>query len=215
MLPFATGSFNAVILNHSLEHFENPETVLTEIRRVVRDPSFLWIAVPDASTFTDRLYRWLARGGGHVNQFSNSAALVRLIQEQTGLPHVGTRLLFSSLSFMNRHNNKGKKPRRIYLVGGGAEWVLRLGTFLLRKMDTLCGTRTSVYGWAFCFGSPVEFDPRPWSNVCVRCGSGHSSERLLKDSKVRRRVLGLRMFRCPDCGVENYFTDDSVYCSMQ
>ncbi len=214
-LPFAEPAFDAVILNHSLEHFENPANVLSEIRRVIRKPGYLWIAVPDASTMTDRLYRWLGRGGGHVNLFTDVDALVRLVQEQTGLPHVGTRLLFSSLAFMNRQNNKGRKPRRIYLVGGGSERLLRLSIFLFRKIDALFGTRISVYGWACCFGSTVEFDPRPWSNVCVRCGSGHASDELLKSGRTRRGVLGPRYFCCPSCGVENYFTNDSAYLGMR
>jgi SAM-dependent methyltransferase len=215
VLPFADQSFNAVILNHSLEHFENPSVVLSEIKRILRSSAYLYVAVPDASTITDRLYRWLGRGGGHVNQFSDVDSLVQLIQRQTDLPHIGSRLLFTSFSFLNRCNNKGKRPIRIYLLGGGSEWVLRLATFLLRKIDSFIGTRISVYGWACCFGPVLEFDTHPWSNVCVRCGSGHSSERLLKSDTVRRGTLGVRLFRCPTCGVENYFTDDRAYRSMR
>lgn len=215
ILPFADRSFHAVILNHSLEHFLDPAAVLSEIKRIVRHPACLWVAVPDASTITDRLYRWLGRGGGHANQFSDIDALVRLVEKQTALPHAGTRLLFTSFSFLNRHNTRGKKPRRIYLIGGGAEWLLRLGTLLLRKADQHLGTRASVYGWACCFGSAVDFDTRPWSNVCVRCGSGHASGWLLMSGQVRRGLLGMRLFRCPGCGTENYFTDDRAYLSMR
>src|SRR5689334_15172904 len=70
-LPFASESFDAVILNHSLEHITDPKAVLSEIRRVMRRPGYLYVAVPDASPLTDRLYRWIARGGGHVNFFSD------------------------------------------------------------------------------------------------------------------------------------------------
>jgi SAM-dependent methyltransferase len=210
-LPFRDQSFNAVIMNHSLEHFENPENVLKEVRRVLRDPAFLYVAVPDASTLTDRVYRWLGRGGGHVNQFSDGDALVKLIQAQTGLAHIGTRLLFTSLSFLNRHNWKTKPPRRVYLVGGGSERILRLATFILRRIDRLAGTRTSIYGWACCFGPALEFDAHARSNVCVRCGSGHSSGALLESGRVEKRALGMRSFRCPLCGAENYFTDDAAF----
>ena len=194
-----------------MEHFENPGGVLAETGRILRAPAFLYVAVPDASTLTDRLYRWLGRGGGHVNQFSDGHALVKLIEHQTGLPLAGARLLFSSLAFLNRRNNLGKRPRRIYLVGGGWEWTLRVGTFLLRNCDRLLGTRSSVYGWACYFGAAVEAETHPWSNVCIRCGSGHSSERLRASGRVRRGKLGIRLFRCPDCGAENYFTDDADY----
>jgi hypothetical protein len=214
-LPFRDQSFNAVILNHSLEHFDNPATVLSEIRRVLRNPAFLYVAVPDATTLTDRVYRWLGRGGGHVNQFSDASALVELIVRQTALPHIGTRLLFTSFSFLNRHNWKTKAPLRVYLLGGGSERVLRLATIIFRGIDKSAGSRASVYGWACCFGPPIEFDTRLFSNVCVRCGSGHSSEGLLQSGQVRRGALGLRLFRCPTCSVENYFTEDARYASKQ
>jgi SAM-dependent methyltransferase len=140
-LPFRDRSFNAAILNHSLEHFSDPGIALSEIKRVLDEPAYLYVAVPDASTITDRLYRWLARGGGHVNQFTDADSLVRLIEEKTNLSHVGTRLLFTSFSFMNRTNCRTRPPRRLYLLGGGAEWVLRLATIILRKTDKLMGTR--------------------------------------------------------------------------
>jgi SAM-dependent methyltransferase len=242
-LPFACQSFDAVILNHSLEHFEGPATVLAEIGRILRAPAYLYVAVPDASTITDRLYRWLGRGGGHLNQFTDLAALVRLIEEQTGLQLTGSRLLFSSLAFLNRRNHAGQRPRRIYLVGGGWEWTLRIGTFVLRTCDRLLSTRGSIYGWACTFGSPVQSEllarrqgacakgpcsrmlindessltgeMLPWSNVCIRCGAGHASGRLLATGNVRRGLLGIRIFRCPGCGAENYFTDDAAYAGMR
>mgnify|MGYP000238803213 CR=1 FL=1 len=210
-LPFAAGSFDAVILNHSLEHFRDLSAALTEVGRVLRPPAYLWIAVPDASTITDRIYRWLGRGGGHLNQFRDVIALVRLVEARTKLPHAGTRVLFTSFSFLNRNNNRGKKPRRIYLLGGGAEWTLRWATGLLRLLDRWLDTRTSIYGWACCFGPIPEFDPRPWSNVCVRCGSGHPSGFLKTEGRVRRGRLGGRVYDCPGCGAKNCFTDDRFY----
>jgi hypothetical protein len=59
--------------------------VLSAIRRVLRDPAYLWVAVPDSSTVTDRVYCWLGRGGGHVNRFSDRDELARLIQQHTSL----------------------------------------------------------------------------------------------------------------------------------
>src|SRR4051812_30871317 len=72
-LPFADGTFAAVISNHSLEHFDNLAGALSEIRRVISPDGALYIAVPDATTLTDRIYRWLASGGGHVNAFTSAA----------------------------------------------------------------------------------------------------------------------------------------------
>src|SRR5580704_17798293 len=58
-LPLRSHSFRAVICNHSLEHFEDLDDSVREIARVLAPDGLLYIAVPDASTFTDRFYRWL------------------------------------------------------------------------------------------------------------------------------------------------------------
>lgn len=60
-LPFRDRTFSAIISNHSLEHFDNLAAVLAEIKRIIRPDGALFVSVPDASTITDKLYRWLAR----------------------------------------------------------------------------------------------------------------------------------------------------------
>ncbi len=62
-LPFADDTFAAVILNRSLEHFDNLGAALHEIGRVIAPNGSLFVAVPDASSLSDKLHRWLARGG--------------------------------------------------------------------------------------------------------------------------------------------------------
>src|SRR5580658_860308 len=107
-LPFRDRAFQAAILNHSLEHFDCLAESVSELARVIDSRGLLYIAVPDASTFTDRVYRWLgrglARGSGHVNLFSDPLAVPRMITAATGLKHSGTRVLCTSLSFLNRRN---------------------------------------------------------------------------------------------------------------
>src|SRR6267142_3226975 len=119
LLPFPDQTFAAVISNHSLEHFDDLVTVLREIRRVISSNGCLFVAVPDASTLTDKLYRWLASGGGHVNAFVSADETAAVIERVTGLPHVATRALCSSLSFLNRRNAPRPLPRRLLLLGAG------------------------------------------------------------------------------------------------
>ena len=206
LLPFRDGCFAAVISNHSLEHFARLEDALREIGRVASPEAAFYAAVPDATTVTDRLYRWLARGGGHVNAFRSSEALVRLVERTAGLPHAGSRLLYTSLSFLNSKNRRARAPRKLMLLGGGREWVLVLWNALFRTLDRLLGTRTAVYGWALYSGKvPVPVDTVGWVNACARCGSGHSLRRLSEEGRVRR-VLGLvPAYHCPDCGARNLF----------
>src|SRR5262249_61099075 len=103
-LPFACHTFAAVIANHSLEHIDDLGGSLIEIGRVLRRDGCLFASVPDASTFTDKLYRWLSRGGGHVNPFSSSCDLAKAIERCTGLRLVGARTPLSFLAFFNAPN---------------------------------------------------------------------------------------------------------------
>src|SRR4051812_48314919 len=110
-LPFAAETMAAIIANHSLEHFDDLQVCLREIGRVIRRDGALFVSVPDASTLTDKLYRWLAGGGGHVNPFIAPEQVIRMIEAETGLPHVATRVLCSSFSFLNRRNSPRPRPR--------------------------------------------------------------------------------------------------------
>jgi SAM-dependent methyltransferase len=211
-LPFAANCFDVVISNHSLEHFENLAGSLEEIGRVLKPSGALYVAAPDATTISDRLYRWLARGGGHVNPFRSARELAWKIESKTGLRHVATRTLCASLSFLNRRNRRAPPPKRLLLVGGGTETSLLLLSYFFRMFDRFLGSRTSVYGWALFFGRiDASIDCQTWTNVCIRCGSGHPSDWLLHGRKLVRKILFFSTYRCPHCGAINLFTDDKRY----
>jgi len=208
-LPFADGAFNFVVSNHSLEHFEDLPGTLAEIGRVVRPQGALFVTVPDASTFCDKLYRWLARGGGHVNAFTSSTNLATMINRGTGLRHVTTRTLFTSLSFLNRRNSRSQRPRRLAFIGGGHEWSLFLFALISRSIDRRAGTRLSVYGWALYFGNiSIGIDASSSLNVCLRCGAGTPSVLLKEKRLVSRRFRWFDVYRCPQCGAKNPFVED-------
>ena len=213
-LPFAAACFDAVISNHSLEHFEDLESALRELGRVVKPQGSVYVAVPDASTFSDRLYRWLASGGGHVNAFTSREELIALLERHTGMRYAAGRLLISSLSMLNRKNRVARAPRKLWLAGGGREGVLVLWSGFARLMDRWFGTRLSIYGWALYFGALAEeVDARPWWNVCVRCGSGGAPEWLESRGALKRRWL-IRGYACPGCGAWNIFTRDANQSAM-
>jgi SAM-dependent methyltransferase len=210
-LPFRDHAFDGIISNHSLEHFHDLAGSLSEISRVVKPGGALYVAVPDASTFCDRLYRWLARGGGHVNPFTSVRELSATIERSTGLRFLDSRTLFTSLSYLNRRNQAVCGPRRLLLVGNGSEISLHLFTYFARLSDRFFGTRLGVYGWALYFGSlPVPVETEVWSNVCIRCGSGAQSDWLRHMNVVRRRFL-VPVYRCPSCGTVNLFSEDRRY----
>src|SRR5277367_1908702 len=115
-LPFADRTFDFVISNHSLEHFRDLAGSLAEIGRVLKPTGGLYIAVPDAATFGDRLYRWLTWGGGHVNAFTSAKELAATIERVTHLRHVDTRMLCTSLSYLHHANFRVRRPKRYLLA---------------------------------------------------------------------------------------------------
>jgi len=225
-MPFPSQFFDLIISNHSLEHFTLLEETLREIGRVLRPEGYLFISVPDASTLTDRIYRWMARGGGHVNPFRAPQDVISLVERLASIEHRRTKLLFSSLSFLNRHNFRTRPPKKIALFLFGSEHFLATFTWALRQWDLRHRTRYSHYGWAFYFGgeTPSQLlqpaahpqgqaarSEDAWINVCVRCGSGHAQAFL----KYTRTVPGFprwfQPYRCPLCGGWNLFTEDAVF----
>jgi SAM-dependent methyltransferase len=188
-MPFAAAAFDAVISNHSLEHFVEFEATVREIGRVLKPDGALYVAVPDTTTLTDRIYRWLGRGGGHVNAFRRPEDVIGPVERLAGMRHRGTRPLISGLSFLNARNFSARPPRKIALFAFGNERFLATLLWTLKWIDRAAGTRLSHYGWAFYFGSVAM--PRPgevWHDVCVRCGAGHPPGR------------GGLTYRCPQCG---------------
>jgi SAM-dependent methyltransferase len=210
-MPFRSHSFDVIISNHSLEHFCELEATVREIGRVIQPDGALYAAVPDAGSLADRVYRWLGKGGGHVNPFRSPEEVVALIERLTGLEHRGTRVLFSSFSFLNQHNFRARPPRKIALFAFGNERFLAFAAWILRWFDRRFQTGLSRYGWSFYFGGAQRLSKeapwleKPWINVCVRCGSGASEAFLRKTVAVRWGA-----YRCPVCGGWNLITSDGV-----
>ena len=206
-MPFASGAFDLVISNHSLEHFCALDATVREIGRVLKRSGVLYVAVPDATTPADRIYRWLGRGGGHVNPFRSAREVETLIARATGFPLRGTTVLFSSLSFLNNHNFVTPPPRRIALFAWGNELFLAVLVWIMRGIDRRCGTQWSRYGWSFRFGKTAPSGPgEAWVNVCVRCGAGHSEAYLRKHASVRKWAGLVPAYRCPACEGLNLLT---------
>jgi SAM-dependent methyltransferase len=207
-MPFAARSFDAVISNHSLEHFIELDATVREVGRVLRPDGGLYVAVPNAATLTDIIYRWLGKGGGHVNRFRAPEEVIRLVERLTGLRHNGTCALYSSLSFLNACNFESRPPRKILLFANGNERFLAAFVWVLRRIDRWFGTRLSQYGWSFYFGSadPPQHQ-EDWINVCVRCGSGHSGAFLTKAGAIAGLDRSV-WYRCPACGGLNMFSPE-------
>ena len=207
-LPFASLSFDLVICHHSLEHVHDVPGTIREIRRVLRPTGRLFVTVPDGSSFSDRLYRFLLCGGGHLQRFTFQS-IVGQIESGTGLHLAGWQELSSSFIFVDRRNFlpaprgrlPGPLPRRMRWLGILPSWVLSGARIFLnlatRLMDRWFATRLSRYGWALGF-TPVKQLPEQEIrrlNVCMFCGAGLDREPLER--------VAPSFYRCPHCSGVN------------
>jgi SAM-dependent methyltransferase len=208
-LPFAGRSFDFVICHHSLEHFRDAAGVIREIRRVLQTQGRLFVSVPDGGSFSDRLYRLLFCGGGHIQRFSFEG-VVSAIEAGTGLQLAGSQELFTSFIFVDKRNfvpaprgrQPGPFPRRMRWLGrlpgwcfGGMRLFLNLGS---RLADYCLSTRLARYGWALAFDTEAKrpaAEAGDW-NVCMSCGSA-------LDGAQVKRIAGL-LYRCPYCSSLNF-----------
>lgn len=204
-LPFRDHAVQAIISNHSLEHLPNLAQCIREVGRVLEPRGVLYIAVPDSTTFADRLYRWLGRGGGHINPFPRFDTVPEIVQRLAGLRLTAAKLLCTSLSFANRNNIPGRRQKKLLLLAGGNESALRYFTFFLRLADRWFRLRSSIYGWAYYFGDLAAApDLETWTNVCIRCGSAHPAASLHTNGG-----WAIRRYRCPVCQTVNFYTSDA------
>ena len=56
--PFPPGSFDLILMNHSLEHFPSPLDGLRRARRLLKDDGLLVVSVPNANSFEVKLFGW-------------------------------------------------------------------------------------------------------------------------------------------------------------
>jgi len=207
-IPLRDASVDVAVSHHSLEHFPDYKKTLTEIRRILSPRGWLWIAVPNGYGFDDALYRRIFAGGGHVNRFDYQT-LVGEVERLTETHLLRACDLFSSFIYLKKPD--AKAPSEVTGRAGFLDEipagfltfsVLALNT-VTRLIDKFSGTRLSQYGWGFVFArQPMPVDVIPsYFNVCRECGSGFFAKFL--KSRSRLNVLGLGLYRCPNCGERN------------
>jgi len=204
-IPLASRSVDAVISHHTMEHFADYKSALSEIARVLRPDGWLWVAVPNGYGFDDGLYRFVFSGGGHVNRFSHDT-FVTEIKQATGMNLVAQCDLFSSFIYLKKPSAEESKryPRTARFLGEIPDGLSAFGVLALnaltRIVDKLLGLRCSQYGWGFIF-SRNAFDTPPlpsYFNVCRQCGSGNPFASI-----ACRTVFGVGFFHCLHCKTLN------------
>lgn len=218
-IPLASGSVDVVVCHHTLEHFDDFQSTLIEVNRVLNDDGVIWIAIPNGYGWDDELYRFVFSGGGHVNRFGRDE-LVEAVQRLTRFRLIQEVDLFSSFIYLKKptpeiYQHFPPNARFLYYVPDGASMAAILGiNAVTRIIDKLFGSRLSQYGWGFVFASKNTVLPplnRPYFNVCSACGSGISTKQLL-DSGHLKRLFGVGIFHCPYCRQVNAFVAPPEGC---
>lgn len=215
-LPLASASVDLVIGNHIFEHVYEPQRMAAEISRVLKPSGLLFVSIPDGFSFSDGLYRWWSKGGGHVQRFT-FRSFQETVESGADLALLYAYRLYSSFSFLNpgQARSCSVPPRARWLWQApllGPAKVLAGLNLLTRAADARLGTRSSLYGWAFYFGKPEAMLQSVYReehiNVCATCGCGHSGGWLERMGKLRPH-FGFRIFFCEVCAARNlYFGDD-------
>ncbi|MBI4465165.1 MAG: class I SAM-dependent methyltransferase [Acidobacteria bacterium] len=208
-IPLASASVDAVICNHTFEHFPDYKHVLSEINRALKPTGMLWIAIPNGYGFDDTLYRFLFKGGGHVNRFGFHE-FVAQVHAHSDLKLIQWIPLFSGFVYLQKPNQE-----QLIYFPDSARWLFTVPEFLRRAailtlnaatrlFDKLLGMRISQYGWGFVFArGNVDLPPLPvYFNVCWKCGSGNSVEYLKASGRVERD-FGIRFYSCSNCNEKN------------
>ena len=207
-LPFAAASFDLIISQHSLEHVHDAGAVLREMRRVLKPGGNLYIAVPESTSLTDRLYRFLFCGGGHLQRFTFDG-VVQLIEQETSLKLIAWKNLYSSFIYVERRNFipapigkfPGPFPRRMRWLGRLPDVAFRAVKVTLnvasRLSDNWFHTRLSRDGWALTFDSSGNTcsEERPYPAVCMTCGTASLLQACQRPNWYS--------YKCSSCGQLN------------
>jgi SAM-dependent methyltransferase len=132
-LPFASGSFGAVLGCGVLEHVQDPDGSLDEIRRVLRSGgSFYLYNLPNRWSYSE----WVAR---RLGAYSHGE-----------LEHDRVYTLASARDLLQRHNFEVRELRRAHMLPlllGGGELVWELSS-ALERLPGLNLVATTIEGLA-------------------------------------------------------------------
>ena len=119
-----------------------------EISRVLKSNGFLFATIPDGYSFSDGLYRWWAKGGGHVQRYT-FRSFQQTVESGTNLQLLHAHRLFSSFLYLNPPASAFPYlPRRAKLLGllpeGARRKALNGLNLATRLIDGWMGTRSSL-----------------------------------------------------------------------
>ena len=193
-LPFKPKAFDALIYNNTLEHFSNIESCISEADRTSKTDCYLYVAIPDGSSFDDRLYRFLYKGGGHVNQFTFDS-FRKMISDFSDFKLNSFGELYSGFTYLTppkeAHKHLKNVPLRffLYLSLNANEILQRTLIWITRTFDKVFRTNIKLYGYILLFSKKEKeiVERKGFINTCRKCGSGFNP--MVHHKNIERKIF--------------------------
>jgi SAM-dependent methyltransferase len=138
MIPtLESSAFDCITLWHVLEHFHDPFSYITEIRRLMKPGSFCIIALPNSNSYDAKNYGkyWAAWDvPRHLWHFDPST--FSLFCEKSGLTLAGIRSLPLDVFYISQLSEKYKGSAIPFLRGMLRAAIFTIGTFFNRKRSS-------------------------------------------------------------------------------
>jgi len=188
-LPLRSGSFDLTVCHYVLEHVTELEACCDELARVTREGGALYLSVPRAAAFDDRLYRFagyfakyaLLKFGKRIEhqQRFDFASLAALFYER-GFVLEGFALVPAGFSWLNDPRTKPLQKAFVGVLGAVKQAT---GLDLFEDANFVCR-----------FRHVDRVGLRRVTHVCRSCG---------EQSVVTPPEPPPATWKCPFCGLEN------------
>jgi SAM-dependent methyltransferase len=171
-LPYPDSTFELIICNFILEHVTGFTAAIGEIARVLTTGGHFYMAVPNAHSFEDLLYRGLYAGGDHLQRHTFESVLAT-VYGQTSLKLISYIEWPASFTFFEDYEGLRAFTTRVVEACHDALGVdLRARSNYLFVFQALHGIGRRVFttGCGYCGNATA--DPvavgQPWT--CPACG---------------------------------------------
>ena len=174
-LPYQSDAFDLIIANFVLEHVRDFPRAIDEIACALKPRGYLYMAVPNARSFEDALYRALYVGGGHLQRHSIES-VIATVYGRTALKLIAYNEWPAGFTFL-----EDREALRALV-----------DQFAVACREALQVDIRASSNYLFVFQRQEGIGRRVTGVVCGYCGAG-----------VSAAVDAAEVWTCPVCGRHN------------